>query len=102
MIESELQVKHSIRDLGRGQYQILYYPELATAHKVDIKYNNLTVADSPIVLHAKNPGGCVDNTIKIFCTFYNSLQQLGRNPPPLDWDCIKLEWRSKHHSSSRP
>ena len=50
------QVKHSIRDMSRGQYQILYYPELATAHKVDIKYNGLTVADSPIVLHAKNPG----------------------------------------------
>ena len=51
-----MQVKHSIRDMSRGQYQILYYPELATAHKVDIKYNGLTVADSPIVLHAKNPG----------------------------------------------
>ena len=51
-----LQVKHSIRDMSRGQYQILYYPQLATAHKVDIKYNGLTVADSPIVLHAKNPG----------------------------------------------
>ena len=50
------QVKHSIRDMSRGQYQILYYPQLATAHKVDIKYNGLTVADSPIVLHAKNPG----------------------------------------------
>lgn len=49
-------MKHSIRDMSRGQYQILYYPELATAHKVDIKYNGLTVADSPIVLHAKNPG----------------------------------------------
>merc|ERR1719445_2522459 len=49
------EVKHSIRDMSRGQYQILYYPELATAHKVDIKYNGLTVADSPIVLHAKNP-----------------------------------------------
>ena len=42
-------------------YQILYYPELATAHKVDIKYNGLTVADSPIVLHAKNPGDDSDD-----------------------------------------
>merc|ERR1719192_2819950 len=49
------EVKHSIRDMSRGQYQILYSPQLATAHKVDIKYNGLTVADSPIVLHAKNP-----------------------------------------------
>ena len=55
-----LQVKHSIRDMSRGQYQILYYPQLATAHKVDIKYNGLTVADSPIVLHAKNPGEISD------------------------------------------
>ena len=55
------QVKHSIRDMSRGQYQILYYPELATAHKVDIKYNGLTVADSPIVLHAKNPGDDSDD-----------------------------------------
>ena len=49
------EVKHSIRDMSRGQYQVLYYPQLATAHKVDIKYNGLTVADSPIVLNAKNP-----------------------------------------------
>jgi len=49
------EVKHSIRDMSRGQYQVLYYPQLATSHKVDIKYNGLTVAESPIVLHAKNP-----------------------------------------------
>jgi hypothetical protein len=49
------QVKHSIRDMSRGQYQVLYYPALATSHKVDIKYNGLTVAGSPIVLQAKNP-----------------------------------------------
>jgi len=49
------EVKHSIRDMSRGQYQVLYYPQLATSHKVDIKYNGLTVAESPIVLHARNP-----------------------------------------------
>eukprot|EP00092_Neocalanus_flemingeri_P041721 GFUD01045442.1.p1 GENE.GFUD01045442.1~~GFUD01045442.1.p1 ORF type:complete len:1832 (+),score=552.65 GFUD01045442.1:1088-6583(+) len=49
------EVKHSIRDMSRGQYQVLYYPLLATSHKVDIKYNGLTVAESPIELHAKNP-----------------------------------------------
>jgi len=49
------EVKHSIRDMSRGQYQVLYYPQLATSHKVDIKYNGLTVQESPIVLHAKNP-----------------------------------------------
>lgn len=49
------EVKHSIRDMSRGQYQVLYYPQLATTHKVDIKYNGLTVAESPIVLHANNP-----------------------------------------------
>ena len=49
------EVKHSIRDMSRGQYQVLYYPTLATSHKVDIKYNGLTVAGSPIVLQAKNP-----------------------------------------------
>ena len=49
-------VKHSIRDLGRGQYQVLYYPALATTHKVEIKYNGLSVPDSPVVLNAKNPG----------------------------------------------
>jgi hypothetical protein len=49
-------VKHSIRDLSRGIYQILYYPELATTHKVDIKYNGFAVPDSPIVLNARNPG----------------------------------------------
>ena len=51
-----IQVKHSIRDLSRGIYQILYYPELATTHKVDIKYNGFAVPDSPIVLNARNPG----------------------------------------------
>jgi hypothetical protein len=51
-----VQVKHSIRDLSRGIYQILYYPELATTHKVDIKYNGFAVPDSPIVLNARNPG----------------------------------------------
>ena len=51
-----VKVKHSIRDLSRGQYQVLYYPQLATTHKVDIKYNGLSVPDSPVVLNAKNPG----------------------------------------------
>ena len=69
-----LQVKHSIRDMSRGQYQILYYPELATAHKVDIKYNGLTVADSPIVLHAKNPG---------FYDHYHNTHFM----PSLAWNC---------------
>ena len=41
--------------MSRGQYQVLYYPQLVTSHKMD-KYNGLTVAESPIVLHAKNPG----------------------------------------------
>lgn len=48
-------VKHSIRDLSRGQYQILYYPQLATSHKIDIKYNGLAVSGSPVVVHVENP-----------------------------------------------
>ena len=71
------EVKHSIRDMSRGQYQIIYYPQLATAHKVDIKYNGLTVADSPIVLHAKNPGETyyinhVSRLVKTKCHFHSS------------------------------
>ena len=48
-------VKHSIRDMSRGQYQVLYYPALATAHKVDIKYNGLAVAGSPVAVQVENP-----------------------------------------------
>ena len=86
--------------MSRGQYQILYYPQLATAHKVDIKYNGLTVADSPIVLHAKNPGEIGDGgfqlseLIGIFI-----LQPPARNQQRQDWVCTKPGWRNRLPSS---
>jgi len=33
------EVEHSLHDISLGQYQVLYYTQLATSHKVDIKCN---------------------------------------------------------------
>ena len=37
------EVKHSIRDLGSGLYQVLFYPKAPIPHKVDVRYNNVPV-----------------------------------------------------------
>lgn len=36
-------IKHSIRDLGGGMYQVLFYPRIPIPHKVDVRYNGIPV-----------------------------------------------------------
>ena len=37
------EVKHSIRDVGSGQYEVIFTPKVAIPHKVDVKYNSVPV-----------------------------------------------------------
>lgn len=36
-------IKYSIRDLGGGIYQILFYPQIPVVHKIDIRYNGIPI-----------------------------------------------------------
>ncbi|XP_042865445.1 filamin-A-like isoform X5 [Penaeus japonicus] len=48
-------VKHSIRDLGGGLYQVLFYPRAPIPHKVDIRYNGVPVQGGPFEIPVRNP-----------------------------------------------
>ena len=37
------EVRHSIRDIGHGRFEVTYYPTVPIAHRLDIKYNGNTV-----------------------------------------------------------
>ena len=37
------EVRHSIRDIGHGRFEVTYYPTVPIAHRLDIKYNGKTV-----------------------------------------------------------
>eukprot|EP00096_Caligus_rogercresseyi_P013172 TRINITY_DN5849_c0_g1_i1.p1 TRINITY_DN5849_c0_g1~~TRINITY_DN5849_c0_g1_i1.p1 ORF type:complete len:945 (-),score=251.50 TRINITY_DN5849_c0_g1_i1:1000-3834(-) len=49
------EVRHSIRDLADGRYEILYYPQMAIAHRLDIKYNGYPITSGPLEVKVKNP-----------------------------------------------
>ncbi|XP_040577055.1 filamin-A [Lepeophtheirus salmonis] len=49
------EVRHSIRDLADGRYEILYYPQMAISHKLDIKYNGYPITSGPLEVKVKNP-----------------------------------------------
>ncbi|XP_076033181.1 filamin-A-like isoform X8 [Oratosquilla oratoria] len=48
-------VKHSIRDLGAGHYQVLFYPRAPIPHKVDVRYNAVPVKGGPFEINVRNP-----------------------------------------------
>ena len=48
-------VKHSIRDLGAGIYQVLFYPKAPVTHKVDVRYNGVPVRTTPFEIPVRNP-----------------------------------------------
>ncbi|KAB7497586.1 Filamin-A [Armadillidium nasatum] len=48
-------VKHSIRDLGGGLYQVLFYPLIPIPHKVDVRYNGIHVRGAPFEIPVRNP-----------------------------------------------
>lgn len=48
-------VKHSIRDLGAGIYQILFYPKAPVPHKVDVRYNGIPIRSSALEVAVRNP-----------------------------------------------
>ena len=37
-------VKHSIRDIGQGRFELTYIPNLPIPHKLDLKYNNCAIS----------------------------------------------------------
>jgi len=49
------EVKHSIRDLGAGQYEVIFTPKVAIPHKVDVKYNSVPVTGCPVEMDVRNP-----------------------------------------------
>ena len=48
-------VKHSIRDLGAGIYQVLFYPKAPVVHKIDVRYNGVPVKSKPFEIPVRNP-----------------------------------------------
>ncbi|XP_068231445.1 filamin-A isoform X3 [Palaemon carinicauda] len=48
-------VKHSIRDLGGGLYQVLFYPRAPIPHKVDVRYSGVPVQGGPFEVPVRNP-----------------------------------------------
>jgi len=48
-------VKHSIRDLGGGLYQVLFYPRAPIPHKIDVRYSGVPVKGGPFEIPVKNP-----------------------------------------------
>ena len=48
-------VKHSIRDLGAGIYQVLFYPNAPVPHKVDVRYNGVPVRSTAFEVPVGNP-----------------------------------------------
>ncbi|XP_047736004.1 filamin-A [Hyalella azteca] len=48
-------VKHSIRDLGAGMYQVLFYPIAPVPHKVDVRYNGIPIRPNAFDIPVKNP-----------------------------------------------
>ena len=38
------EVKHSIRDIGHGRFELTYVPSLPIPHKLDLKYNNTAIS----------------------------------------------------------
>ena len=38
------EVKSTVHELDRGQYQVVYHPKLAVPHRIDLKYNGLHTA----------------------------------------------------------
>jgi hypothetical protein len=57
------EVRHNIRDLGQGRFEIAYMPELPTLHKVDVKYNGHPVANSPLELQVIKTDGPFVGTV---------------------------------------
>ena len=52
------EIKHSIRDIGNGRFEVTYFPEIPIPHKVDVKFNNNAIAGSPtgsLDLNVKDP-----------------------------------------------
>ncbi|XP_068086528.1 filamin-A isoform X1 [Anabrus simplex] len=49
------EVKHAIRQLDEGRYEVVYHPKLAVPHRVDVKYNGLHIAGCPFEVAVKNP-----------------------------------------------
>ena len=43
-------VKHSIKDIGQGKFEVSYFPLLPIPHKVDVKYNNSLITNKSIEL----------------------------------------------------
>lgn len=48
-------VKHSIRDLGAGIYQVLFYPKAPVPHKIDVRYNGIPIRTNTFEVPVKNP-----------------------------------------------
>jgi filamin len=49
------EVKHSLRDVGWGCYDVVYTPMIAVPHKIAAKYNGVNVSGSPVEVNVKNP-----------------------------------------------
>ena len=50
-----IDVKHSIRELHSGQYEVVFHPKLAIPHRIDVKYNGMHVAGCPMEVAVQNP-----------------------------------------------
>ncbi|KAE8736626.1 hypothetical protein FOCC_FOCC017919 [Frankliniella occidentalis] len=50
-----IDVKHSIRELHSGQYEVVFHPKLAIPHRIDVKYNGMHVAGCPLEVPVQNP-----------------------------------------------
>lgn len=39
-------IKHSIKDVGAGRFEVTFFPYLPIPHKIDVKFNGVSVARS--------------------------------------------------------
>lgn len=42
-------VKHSVRQIDDGCYEVTFHPKLAVPHRVDVKYNGLHISGEPFL-----------------------------------------------------
>ncbi|XP_072156699.1 filamin-B isoform X2 [Bemisia tabaci] len=49
------EVKHVIREIEPGIYQVVYHPTLAALHKVHVHYNGMSIVGSPLEVSVTDP-----------------------------------------------
>ncbi|TRY63575.1 hypothetical protein TCAL_00888 [Tigriopus californicus] len=48
-------IKHSIKDVGSGRFEVTFFPYLPIPHKIDVKFNGVSVARSLLEIKVKDP-----------------------------------------------